>query len=178
MSYKLILVSLLLVVCSCKTSANKPNPPGKKIETVNPDYGILPESYRSRSGTRPLMWRCYPIKDVEVKYHSWRAADGMGRSDLIVNMCDFEIFVNSKTYQNVYSGRRAKQDVYCKEFRTAWEKLTRDEYHICIDGITLTKGEPELDADSKKMIVSWTWDKIKTKKGCYGFWDKYQCVDF
>jgi hypothetical protein len=47
-----------------------------------------------------------------------------------------------------------------------------------MDGETLTKGEPKMGKDSKKMVVSWTWDKITTKKGCYSFWNGYQCVDF
>ncbi len=124
------------------------------------------------------MWRCFPIKDVEVKYRTWRDADPMGPYDVIVTMCDFEIWVNSKTFQNVYSGRRAKQEVYCNEFRAAWNKLTQGEEQICMDGETLTNGEPEEDENLKKMLVSWTWDKIKTKKGCYSFWDGYECVDF
>jgi hypothetical protein len=178
MKHKVLIAGLLLTICNCKTGATKPIYPRKNVETVNPDYGILPESYRTRSGTRPLMWRCFPIKDVEVKYRTWRSADAMGRYDVIVTMCDFEIWVNSKPFQNVYSGRRAKPQVYCDEFRTAWNKLTQGEEHLCMDGEPLTKGEPELDENSKKMLVSWTWDKIKTKKGCYSFWDGYQCVDF
>ncbi len=102
----------------------------------------------------------------------------MGRSDVIVTMCDFEIFVNSNPFPNIYVGRRAKQIVYCNDFRTAWNKLTTGEKYICMDGETLTKGEPEESKALKKKAVIWTWDKIKTKKGCYGFWDGYDCVDF
>ncbi|MFN8944012.1 MAG: hypothetical protein ACK5WZ_05240 [Pseudobdellovibrionaceae bacterium] len=178
MKNKLLIAGLLLLFCNCETGANKPVYSNKKVETVNPDYGILPESYRTRSGARPLMWRCFPIKDVEVKYRTWRDADPMGPYDVIVTMCDFEIWMNSKPFQNVYHGRRGKPESYCKTFEDAWSKLTKGEEYICMDGETLTKGEPEEDEDSKKMRVSWTWDKIKTKKGCYSFWDGYQCVDF
>lgn len=179
MTYKLLLIiGLLLSIFSCKTSTIKAIYSGKKIEMVHPDYGILPESYRTRSGMRPLMWRCFPTKDVEVKYRTWRDADPMGPYDVIVTMCDFEMFVKSNSIFHVYHGRRGKQVIYCDEFKAAWSKLTQGEEHICMDGETLTKGEPEEDEDSKKMLVSWTWDKIKTKKGCYSFWDAYNCVDF
>ena len=47
-----------------------------------------------------------------------------------------------------------------------------------MDGETLTKGEPEKNLESKKMEASWTWDKIKTKKGRYSFWEGYRCTDF
>jgi hypothetical protein len=178
MKHKLLIAGLLLTICNCETGANKLAYSNKKIETVNPDYGILPESYRTRSGARPLMWRCFPIKDVEVKYRTWRDADPMGPYDIIVTMCDFEIWTNSKPFQNVYHGRRGKPESYCKTFKAAWSKLAKGEEHICMDGETLTKGEPEEDEDSQKMRASWTWDKIKTKKGCYSFWDGYQCADF
>lgn len=101
----------------------------------------------------------------------------MGPYDVIVTMCIFEIWVDSKPFPHIYSGRRGKEVRYCNNFKSAWDKLTKDEKHICMDGETLTKGEPEEDKDSKKMRVSWTWDKIKTKKGCYSFWDEYQCSD-
>ncbi len=178
MKHKLLIGGLLLTICSCKTSSMKPIRPGKKVEIVNPDYGILSESYRTRSGMRPLMWRCFSIKDVEVKYRTWRDADPLGPYDVIVTMCDFEMFVKSNSISHIYHGRRGKPVIYCDEFKAAWNKLTKGEEHICMDGETLTKGEPKEDGDSKKMVVSWTWDKITTKKGCYSFWDGYQCVDF
>lgn len=178
MKQKFFLVGLLLTICSCKTGITKHTYPDKKVEVVNPDYGILSVSDKTRLKTRPVMWRCFAIRDVKVEYHSWRDADSMGPSDVIVTMCNFKIQVNSKPFPNVYTGRRGKEVTYCNDFKAAWSKLTEGEEHICMDGETLTKGEPEEDEDSRKMLVSWTWDKIKTKKGCYSFWDGYQCVDF
>ena len=178
MKHGLLIAGLLLTMCSCKTGVTKPMYPSEKIETVDPDYGILPESYRIRSGGRPLMWRCFPIKDVKVKYRTWRDADPLGPYDVIVTMCDFEMFVKSNSISHVYHGRRGKPVIYCDEFKAAWNKLTKSEEHICMDGVTLTKGEPEKDEDSKKMLVSWSWDNIKSKKGCYSFWEGYQCTDF
>lgn len=178
MKHTLLIAGLILVICSCKTSANKAIYSSNKIEMVDPDYGVLPESHRTRSGARPLMWRCFPIIDVNVKYRTWRDADPMGPSNVIVTMCDFEIWAEGKPFQHLYSGRRAKQEDYCNEFKTAWKKLTQGEKHICLDGETINEGKPEQDKDLKKMLVSWTWDKIKTKKGCYSFWEEYNCTDF
>lgn len=178
MKYKFLLTGLILLVYGCKTSGVKPTDHNTYVETVNPDYGILSITERTRSGLLPLMWRCFPIKDMEVRYRTWPFTDPMDSKKIIETMCDFEIWVNSKPFQNIYHGRRGKPESYCKNFRTAWEKLTKSEEYICMDGETLTKGEPEEDKNNKKMIMSWTWDKIKTKKGCYSFWNGYQCVDF
>lgn len=179
MKYKFLLTVLFLSICSCKTGVTKPAvDSNKKVEIVSPDYGILSTTERTRAGLLPLMWKCFPIKDVEVKYRTWRDADPLGPYDVIVTMCDFEMFVKSNSITHVYHGRRGKPVSYCDEFKVAWTKLTNGEKHICMDGETLTKGEPEEDEASKKMKASWTWDKIKTKKGCYSFWTGYQCADF
>ncbi len=175
MKYKFLIAILITTSCSCKI---RPIQPIKKIEVVDPNYGILSDFKTTKSERSPLEWRCFPIKDMEVKYRTWRDADSMGAYDVIVTMCDFEIYVISKSISHVYHGRRGKPVIYCDEFKAAWNKLTQGEEHICMDGETLTKGEPEEDQDSKKMYVSWTWDKIKTKKGCYSFWNGYQCKNF
>ena len=178
MKHRLLLVGLFLSVCSCKTAGTNDNYPHKKVEIVHPDYGILSLKDRTRTELLPLMWRCFPIKDVEVKYRTWPFTDPTEPRKVIEIMCDFEIWVNSKPFQNVYHGRRGKPESYCRDFKVAWNKLTHGEEHICMDGVTLTKGEPEVNEGQMKMKASWTWDKIKTKKGCYSFWNGYDCVDF
>ena len=62
MKYKFLLAGLLLSICSCKTSATKPIYPNEKVEAVNPDYGILSDTDKTRDGSRPLGWRCFSIK--------------------------------------------------------------------------------------------------------------------
>lgn len=174
----LFLVGLFLSICSCTTDATNRTSSSKKIEDVSPDYGILSLAERTRKGHRPLMWRCFPIGDVEVRYRRWPYTDSEEPGKAVEIMCDFEIWVSSKPFQNVYHGRRGKPEGYCKDFKAAWNRLTQGEAHICIDGETLTKGQPQEGAGSKGMKASWTWDKIMTKKGCYSFWDGDQCVDF
>jgi hypothetical protein len=93
-------------------------------------------------------------------------------------MCDFEMIVKNNSITYVYHGRRGMPVTYCDKFKAAWTQLTNGEEHICIDGETLTNGKPTLNEVSKEMKASWTWDKIKTKKGCYSFWTGYKCVDF
>ncbi len=175
MTYKFFLAGIFIAICSCKTSQRQIP---KKIVFVGRDYGILSVQDKVRPYRAPVMWRCFPIKDVQVKYHSWRDADPMGPYDVIVTMCNFMITVRDQPYPHIYSSRRGKEVTYCNEFKTAWDKITKGEKYICLDGETLTKGEPEEDKDLKKKIVSWTWDKIKTKKGCYSYWDGYACADF
>lgn len=118
------------------------------------------------------------MKDVKVDYHTWKDNDPMGPSDKIVDLCDFRIEVSTPAHFHLYAGRRAKLMQYCDDFKSAWKKLTLNEEHICFDGETLTKGEPEFDEKTQKMMTVWTWDKIATRKGCYSFWAGYDCTDF
>ena len=178
MKYKFLLIGFFLLICSCKTGIKISNDSNKNIEIVDPNYEILSIADKTRTGLLPLMWKCYSIQDVEVKYRTWPDTDPMAPHKVIDVMCDFEIWVHSQPFKNVYHGRRGKPEKYCTDFKDAWNKLTQNEAYICMDGETLTKGEPEKDSESKKMRASWTWDKIKTKKGCYSFWDDYQCSNF
>ena len=175
MKLKFLLLGVLLTICSCQTGITKSKPPSKKVEIVSPDFGILTIFDRTRDGNLPLQWRCFAIKDVKVNYRKWANTDPENNNKYIETMCDFEIWVNTKPFQHVYHGRRGKPESYCKNIKAAWEKLTQKEEYVCMDGETLTNGEPTEDEESKKMRASWTWDKIKTKKGCYSFWNGYNC---
>jgi len=172
MMNKFLIASLLLTTCMNNSAVAKSN---KKNEVADTDYGILSSVDRVRDGSRPLKWRCFPIKDVKVKYRTWPDTDPLNPKKIIEIMCDFEIFAEDKSAPHHYGGRRGKPESYCNDFKAAWKKLTRGEKHICLEGETLTNGTPEMNETSKKLEVSWTWDKIKTKKGCYGFWDGYDC---
>lgn len=169
------LVLWFLIPLSMAKAGNSASPQ-KKVEYVNPDYGILSETDKTRMTFKPLAWRCFSIKEIEVKYRTWPNVDPTNQQRVVEIMCDFEIWVSSKPFQNVYHGRRGKPESYCKDFKDAWSKLTRGQDHICIEGETLSNGEAEKVEGAKLARSSWTWNKIKTLKGCYGFWDGYQCV--
>jgi hypothetical protein len=154
------------------------------IEVIKPDYGILSVVERTRKVGRPLMWRCFPIKNIDVQYRTWRDADPMGRYDVIVTMCEFEMHVQSGGKYHIYHGRRAKQVAYCNNFKAAWKKIAKGEKYMCLDGEPfcdgnpMFDGKPRFDKQLNRMVATWTWDKIMTKKGCYGFWDGYDCTSF
>lgn len=83
----ILLVTGLIIICSsCTTSVPPSNEAVAKVEAVTPDYEILSIKERTRSGERPLMWRCFPIKDVKVNYRIWKDNDPMGPSNVIAWM--------------------------------------------------------------------------------------------
>ncbi len=102
-------------------------------------------------------WQCFPTKDVAYRYDTWKNNDPMGSSEIIVSLCMFGVHVKSKKLQHLYVDRRARRLEFCQELNTKWKKLTKDQTYLCLNG------EPHGLEGSE---VSWTWNKIKTHKGC------------
>jgi hypothetical protein len=146
------------------------------------DYGIVTEQdleLEASTGTpgpfKPSedspgynRWQCFPVKDVKPKVRTWRDSDGAGPNNVIVTMCDLETWVEHHGQIDVYYGRRAKENTYCREYLRAWKHLTRGEPFVCLSGEYHGISPPEPGAPQ---IPSrdWTWDKIKTKKGCHSY---------
>lgn len=112
-------------------------------------------------------WQCFPVKDVKPIVQTWRGVDGMG-GDKEVSMCDLHILAEAKELLHDYFEPRAWNYNHCREFRKAWNKLTRNESFICLNGEPFLL-EKENIKGVDRMVKSWQWTKIKTKKGCYSY---------
>lgn len=135
---------------------------------LNSDYGILSESDFKEAKFRPVKWQCFLTKNVSVKYRKWRDSDPMGPSNVIVTMCDFEIWNKTVKPIQVFGGRRAKEVSYCDEFKEAFRKITRGEKYLCVRGEPIDVKVESVD-EKKRPVRSWIWDRIKSKKGCYEY---------
>jgi hypothetical protein len=147
---------------------------------LSSDYGILveadmyepsrtiPPAYNPESSQNYLLWQCFPVKDIKPKYREWKASDPLGFADVIVTMCDFEIWNKAMDPVQYYGGRRAKEVTYCRDFKKAWNKLTKNETYICLYGEAGSFETENVDSKPRK-VKNWIWDKVKTKKGCYSY---------
>jgi len=115
-------------------------------------------------------WQCFPVKFVSVEIDRRRDTDPMGRSDVIVTMCDFLVRVRGKATWNEYWDRRGRPVVFCDDFMSAWRKLTHDERFVCLNG-EAAGVETRNEKGVKRQIRGWVWNKFKTHKGCYSFFD-------
>jgi hypothetical protein len=123
--------------------------------------------YDPKKFSSALYWQCFPVKDVKLKYRTWRDNDSMDAWDTIKTMCDLNYLVNHDGETQIYSGRRAYPISYCRAIFKDWQRITKRQKIVCLDG---EGGEYENDRNGQKN-KSWTWDKIKTKKGCYSYFD-------
>jgi len=130
-----------------------------------------PDKTGYRSGYH--RWVCAPTKDVRPHYHAWRDNHPMGSSNVIVSLCDLIVDVRVGNELHQYVGRRAHELKYCQNFMKEWKKLTKGERHVCFNG----EGggfAPEFDPSGGKLKARiWTWEKFKTRKGCYSNFDGY-----
>ncbi len=107
-------------------------------------------------------WQCFPTKNVIFKFDKWRDSDPLGPSDIIVTLCLFAIEVKTDGFSHVYLDRRARRIEFCEEFQKKWKLLTANQDYVCING------EPDGLVGKQK---SWTWNKVKTQKGCVSLFE-------
>jgi hypothetical protein len=108
-------------------------------------------------------WQCFPTKDVSFEYETWKANDPMGSESIIVDLCVFSIEVKNTRPTHSYGGRRAYRLAFCKKLQKSWNRLTKNESYVCLNG------HPEHYKHNKK---NWTWEQFKTSKGCESYFQR------
>lgn len=148
---------------------------------ITPDFGIVTaddlaydaqmrdaQPYDADKDILARYWQCVPVKDVAPMYRTWRGQDGMGFWDTVVTMCDLEIHIQQPGSFQVYGDRRAHPNKYCRNFDQNWRRLTEEADIVCLNG-----DDPSNDRDKSHFqgenYRSWTWNKFKTRKGCFAY---------
>lgn len=168
---RFIILGLFIVLLACRATDKLPMSENEIISKI--DLEILSETDVVNNG-RPFIWKCYYLETVGPSFRTWKSADPLGPHNVIVTMCDLKVSVNEKSSLHEYSDTRGREISYCNEFMSAWKKLIINETKICISGRPI-KNSITKKQEQETPIVNWILDKIKTKKGCYSFWDGYEC---
>lgn len=146
---------------------------------LTPSYGIVSEDdlaydnhrrrigpYNPNTSLSQLYWQCFPTSEIKAGFDAWVGPDGMGSQDAIYTMCTIEISVRNNGELQLFTDRRAHQIGFCLDFTKEWKKLTKNQKMVCLDG----EGGAYYDEDKQLgRHKLWTWDKFKTKRGCYSF---------
>jgi hypothetical protein len=123
--------------------------------------------YNPNKFSSALYWQCFPINEVKLKYRTWPEDNPENPKQKPVIICDLNYIVNHDRETQVYSGRRAYPVSYCRSIFKDWQRITKGQKIVCLDG----QGGEYVNERSGQKIKSWTWDKIKTKKGCYSYFE-------
>ncbi len=134
---------------------------------LTPHYGILSpeELQKDAQNNGNSFWQCFPTKSVSVGYEKWKDSHPMGSSSQPVEMCVFGIKAKHDGVWSEFVGRRANELEVCTKLVTNWNRLTTGEQFVCING----EGMDFKKQAHEKGLHSWTWLKLKTKKGCYAY---------
>lgn len=177
------LILLLLVLCTSPAFAK-----GSGLEQLSkkhpynlltPGHGIVTEDdlaydsymrsigpYDPDTSRGSTYWQCFPVEDVTVGFEAWVGNDGMGRADAVDTICTIDITVRSNDEQQTFTDRRAHQIEFCLDFTNAWKRLTKNQNFACLNGEGGGWFKP---SENEKRYKLWTWEKFKTKKGCYAY---------
>lgn len=122
------------------------------------------------NATGSAYWQCFPTAAVSVGYEKWRDNDAMGRADIIVTICSLDIQVHGKNLWSDYWDRRGHPEDFCKDLVGAWKELSRNEPFVCLNGEPAGV-ETKIVNGLKHQIRGWVWNKFKTRKGCYSYFE-------
>ncbi|MBP9722128.1 MAG: hypothetical protein KBD64_03100 [Gammaproteobacteria bacterium] len=173
---KLLIASILMVNISFAINSDimKKYP----FVLVGDDYGILNEqdmaddsygltvgylNYNS-SVNSGMHWKCYKTSGFSLRKlnfgfnNEWNEDVG----DLELNMVDNNGIVNS------YGMRRALGLSVIMSYVKIWEKLIKNQKYVCIHGHFIHKKTTQLNS-KEPLIYDWIFNKLKTKKGCSGY---------
>lgn len=147
------------------------------------DYSILNESDLAAYtwGMRP---RPFTDKEISGGYNYWQcfARDAIsitledtGYSSKYVSRKDtlselkIEVWAKLGVVHRYEMRATLPFHTYEKEFHT-WHKLMKGEKYVCLAG-SFDDKKQKIENGKTILVYSWTFDKIKTKKGCDGYWD-------
>ncbi|MEW6058480.1 MAG: hypothetical protein AB1540_17935 [Bdellovibrionota bacterium] len=118
--------------------------------------------YDPNKSLAPMYWQCFASFQVEAIYRSWPMDDDRGRPG---TSCAPEFYVRINGELQIYADRRGHDLAYCKEVVWAWKKLTKDMPTVCLNG----SGGFYNEEKGQGKYKLWTWEKFKTKRGCYSY---------
>jgi hypothetical protein len=183
---KYLITTLFLLIAflmSCATSHDH-----LKIKypfaRLTPDYGILDETdlwiSEQEGAPKPISeespnypyWQCYLTSAIHFSCEDLKTRDaGIAMGEIRI-----QVQISPVQYES-YEGRRGIPMNACSEFVAKWKKLTHDERYTCIAGL---QPREETQIQNKKVVKirSWTYDRLKTKKGCVSYFDDYCLADY
>jgi hypothetical protein len=172
------LVCFLLTLSQASVANEKSLTERYPNRLITPDYGIVTADdlaydvtqrdavpYDPNKDRLTRYWQCLPIKGIEPKYRTWIDPEAVDYPRRVMKMCDLEIHVRQPDGLQIYGDRRAHPNEYCEDFDRHWKKLTRGEEMVCFNG---DWGNYEQD-EVRGKYRGWTWNKVKTHKGCYSY---------
>jgi hypothetical protein len=147
------------------------------------DYGILndhdlffylsylrPASHFPRSGSGCIYWQCFPRENISITLedYGYFENDSRKEDDTVGNIA-ISAMVKPGIFHH-YLIERAWPVKEVKKGFNNWRRIMKREKYVCLAGSFISHSQP-VENGIKRDISSWTFDRLKTKKGCVAYFD-------
>lgn len=180
----MILRIIFFLTCSISAHAISAHINEKYSYTlVTDDYGILNEDdlaayseYRQKkvpfSGSAEEFsaryWQCFPREEISLTFVDMgHSSDGEIDDDTLADL-KITAYVRPGVFHEYGMRKLMPADEYEKRLQL-WRTLLKNEAYVCLGGEFSGRGERIREYGSKQEAYTWTFDRIKTKKGCDGY---------
>jgi len=111
-----------------------------------------------------LYWQCFPRKDVRISLRDiGYSSHNLDENDSALTI---EAYTEFATHQ--YGMRRDWPVTSNEENFNRYQKIMRAQKYICLEGTYFFYKDTVTDG-KKRRIYYWTFEKMKTKKGCESY---------
>lgn len=152
---------------------------------ITDDYGILNQNdlstYTGRitkvapfSGSEREFslsyWQCFPRDHISITLEDMGySTEDFGWNDSLANL-KITAMAKPGIFHEYTMRAVIPTYLYEKKFHL-WRNLMKKENYVCLGGEFGDRKNKTREDGMKQEIYSWTFDKIKTKKGCDSFFD-------
>lgn len=115
-------------------------------------------------------WQCFLREQVSMTLiDSGYPSEEIENVDTLADL-SIKVVAQPGVFHEYSMRRRVPTDEFEKRFRL-WRELLRGELYVCLEGSAGTIEDRSVPGSHRKIVYSWIFEKIKTKKGCDSYFD-------
>jgi hypothetical protein len=132
-------------------------------------WGLSPRPFSKEDSGEYNYWQCVPREHVSLTLRDMGSfSEDSGTRDTIGDLV-ITMRIKPEVIHKYEMRRSWTVSDFQKDFNH-WRKLMKGEKYVCIAGSFGSCKKKVMNGVTKE-ICGWIFDKIKTKKGCAGYWD-------
>ena len=177
MKYKLILILILCCFpfsCYALSASTKNKYP---FSVLTNDYGILntidlnseldgvyPADRLPSRGHFYLYWQCFPREHVSFSLRD------IGYSSYNLDENDSELTITAYNRKGTHQYGMRRNSAVSSNMKTfnQYQRLVRGQKYVCLEGMYFYSEDRVIEGKKERVHI-WTFEKIKTRKGCESY---------
>lgn len=131
---------------------------------------LHPASHFPKTGSGCIYWQCFPRENISITLEDYGYFENDFRKgeDTLGNI-EIRAMVKPGVFHD-YLVERAWPVKEVQRGFNNWRRLMKGEKYVCLAGSYISHSQP-VENGMKKEVASWTFERLKTKKGCVAYFD-------